>query len=270
MFTYFEYDFFVRAILVGTMASLVLSWLSGYIVLRREVLFTHSISHAGFLGIALALVWEWSTNWSLILASLIAVFIVDYLKQKYWFDSDSILAMIAQITLAVAIIVISSISGYQINIEQFLFGDILGINKNDIWITIGLLLGVAILVITKHTTFLKISLSSVLSHTTVKHKKLWHSILMVMIAGSIALAMKIIGVLLVASFTTLPANIAKLIAPNLQMTFVISTVLGVFATVVGLMVSTVYDTPSGPMIVIVLAIVLGITVIAKSVKKCIT
>jgi ABC-type Mn2+/Zn2+ transport system permease subunit len=88
----------------------------------------------------------------------------------------------------------------------------------------------------------------------VKHKTAFHYLLVFVLASLIALAINIIGVLLVAAFTTIPANTAKLFAKSLRQTFIFSALIGFLATFFGIWASFNLDLPSGPTIVATLGI----------------
>ena len=257
---YLQFPFFFRALIVGSIIGLLLSWMSGYVVLRQEVHFTHALANIGFLGIALAILFSLPITPVLIASCLAAAYLIGVIKERKLFKSDSLLAIFSQLGIALAIIVIAFFPGYRINVEQFLFGDILGISMDDLWVSIVMLFVATGILIFQHSTFLKISLSDTLSHTLVRRKRFWHGIFVILLATVIALAIKIIGVILVSAFTTLPSNTAKLFAKNLRQTFILSTIIGLFSIVSGLYLSVVFDVPSGPMIIVVLAMlwILGI------------
>lgn len=260
---YFQYPFFQRAFIVGSLISIILSWLSPYIVMRKQVLFTHSLSNVGFLGIAFAILFQLPITITLICFCIFAAFLISNLQRKKIFDNDSLLGIFSQVSLGLAIIVIALFPGYRINIEQFLFGDVLGVSQQDLYITLIFFLIFVGTVIFCHRGFLKISLSNSLSHTLVKRKGNLDILLTLLFAITIALGMKIIGVLLVAAFTTIPANIAKLYSKSLRQTFILSTLLGLFATLSGLYLSTIFDLPSGPLIVVTLGVIFALALLIR-------
>ncbi len=265
MFTDFlQFPFFVRALTVGGMIGLLLSWMSGYVVLRREVLFTHALSNIGFFGIAVAILFQWPITLMLLLACFLGAYFISMLQRRRLFHNDSLLGIFSQVGLALAIMVIAFFPGYRVNIEQFLFGDILGISRMDVRISVVLFVVVGIVLVLFHRKFLMISLSEELSHSLLKRKKILNALFIGLLALVIAMAMKIIGVLLVAAFTTIPSNTAKLFARNLFQTFVFSALIGVVATFGGLYLSAMADLPSGAMIVVVLG---AIWILALLVKR---
>lgn len=246
---YLQYPFFIRSLIVGSLLALILSWISGYVVLRQEVIFVSALSNIGFLGIALAVLFDLPITVMLLVSCLSAAGLIQYIQSQKLFNNDSLLEIFCQLGLAFGIIVVSLFPGYRINIEQFLFGDVLGISKFDFWLSLVLLLLIGTILLLFHNTFLKISLSPSLSQTQIKNKHLWHGLFIFILAILIALAMKIIGVLLVAAFITIPSNTAKLIAKNLTQTFILSPIIGIFSLITGLSLSLLLNLPSGPLIV---------------------
>ncbi len=251
---YLQYPFFVRALIVGGVIGLILSWMSGYVVMRREVVLTHALSHIGLFGIALAILMSYPVTLTLLAACLAGAFLISRLQSRKLFNNDSLLEIFAQLSLALAIVIIAFFPGYRINIEQFLFGDILGISRMDVWVSLALLVVVGVMILLFHRTFLRISLSDLLSHALVRRKKLWNGILMILLALMIALAIRIVGVLLVAAFVTIPSNTAKILAKSIRGSFILSACLGVLATFAGLWTSVIFDLPTGATIVLVMGL----------------
>jgi len=249
---FWAFPFFYRAILVGSLMSLMLSWLGGYVVLRREVVLAHAMPNVAFLGVVLAFMFGYSITFAIVLFTVIAALLIDYLRRKNLIHSDSLLEIFAQFGLASAVIVLSFVKGYQIDLTQFLFGDILAISHTDLYFTFAIFVLVSLSLYKWHHVFLKLSLSESFSHVSLKNSRLWHTFLILLVAVSIGLAMKIVGILLVAAFTTVPANIAKLFAKSIKQTFVFAAIIGLITTFVGLHVSALWDVPSGASIVVLL------------------
>lgn len=264
---YLQYPFFTRALIIGGIMSLLLSWMSSYIVLRQEVLFTHALSNIGFLGIALAILFSLPITPMLIGTCLIAAALIRFIQNKKIFSNDSLLGIFSQIGLALGVIVIALFPGYRVNIEQYLFGDILGVTSFDMQLSLFLLIAIGTTIIAFHNNFLRISLSDTLSHSIVKNKRLYHGIFIIAVATLIAMSMKIIGVLLVAAFTTIPSNCGKLFAKSIKQTFIISTLIGILSTFIGFYISILLNLPSGPLVVCVLGIFWLIAMLYNQFKK---
>jgi ABC-type Mn2+/Zn2+ transport system permease subunit len=251
---YLNYPFFIRALIVSGLLGILLSWFSSYVVLRHEVLFAHALSNIGFLGVALAILFSLPVTPTLIVSCLCAAAFITFLQKQRLFSNDSLLEICSQMGLALGVIVIAMFPGYRVNIEQFLFGDLLGLTQQDLIITIVASLVVVLVLIMFHKKFLRISLSNTLSFSVMPNRNLVHTLYVFVLAILIALAMKVIGVLLVSVFATIPANFSKLFARNLNETFIISSVMGLVSTLCGFYFSILFDLPSGPVIAFVLGL----------------
>ena len=137
---------------------ILLSWFSSYIVLRKEVLFTHALSNTGFLGIALAILFNLPISPMLILVCICAAIFIRFLQERGLFSNDSLLAIVSQLGLAIAIIVIYLFPGYRVNVEQYLFGDVLAVTNSDLYVSIGLFFFVFLMVYFCHKNFLVLNI----------------------------------------------------------------------------------------------------------------
>lgn len=263
----FQYPFFVRAVIAGLMLSFLLSWLSVFVVMRKEVLFVHSLANISLFGVALAVYFSLTISTTALFFTVLASFLIIQIQKKNLFTNDSLLALFSQISMALAVILIALFPGYKVELEQFLFGDILALSQNDIYLTIVLFVFVVITLILFQKKFLMISISDQLSHSLLKRKGVWHFLLVMLLAILVALSIKVIGVLLVAAFITLPSNSAKLLAKSIKSTFVISIFFGVISTCFGLILSVAFNIPSGPTIVVVLAFIWLFSLMLNSVKS---
>jgi zinc transport system permease protein len=251
----FEFGFFQRAFLAGIALSMVYALLGNYVVLRNEAIIGHAISHIVFLGIALATLLAWNLTLTMILVSLIGVIAIDLLQRYTSISPDSLLAFISQIAIAAAIVTLSQVEGYQ-NIQGFLFGSILAVSNLDVWLTVGLLMATAItmILIRKPLTQLVINPELAISAGTPIRRT--NFIFLLLLALTIALGIKIIGVILLAAFLIIPSNTAKNIARNFRQMVLISLTVSIIGVSIGLLLSYILDVPSGAMIVLILGILL--------------
>jgi len=247
-----QYSFFTRAILVGGVFSLVCGILGVFVVLRKESLIGHTIANVSFLGVVLGLLLGFPVTLTAIILSVFAAVLIIVLQKTSSTSRDSVLALLDQGALAGAIVLITSLAGYRTDLMQYLFGDILAIAPSDIGITLGLSVVVFVLFLLFSKKILQITFSPELA-LAAGTKAIWYeSLLMVLISVVIALGIKVIGVILLASFLVIPANVAKLIARTSKEMIILSGLVGVFATVIGLFCSYIFDTPSGATIILVL------------------
>lgn len=262
----FQFDFFIRALIIGSALAVVYALLGNFVVLRNEAIVGHSMANLAFLGAAIASLLSWNLYGLMIIVTLIGVLFIHFLQSSSSINRDSVLAFTSQLSMAIAIITLSFIQGYQ-NIEGFLFGSILAVSKNDLWIT--LVFSAIILMVLRFTYFplLQTVINPELSQSNKINIHRINLIFMTTLALAIVLGVKIIGVILLAAFLVIPANIAKNIASNLRQMFLLSTLFGILGVFFGLVFSYILDAPSGAMIILILGAMLMATHLIKLVRK---
>jgi len=258
-----QYGFFQRSLIVGMILAIVYALLGNFVVLREEAMIGHAMAHIVFLGISLGLLFSVSSLWTAIPAAILGVFFIDYLTKRSNISKDSILALTAQITIAVAIIVLSQLEGYQ-NITGILFGNILATTQADIWVSATILainLGV-LWYIRRPLTQIVINQDLAVSAGT--NVRRTDTIFMFLMALTVAAGIKIIGVILLAAFLIIPANISKNVSANFKQMTIFAVLISLVGVILGLFLSYFFNTPSGAMIVLVLGTILILTNIKKT------
>ena len=249
-----SYTFFVRALIVGSVFAIICALLGIFVVLRKESIVGHAIANVSFLGIALGLYLGIDVTVSAIMLSLVAAGILSFVQQRSTTSNDSWKAIFAQSSMALAIVIVSLLQGYRADVMQYLFGDILAISSNDVVATflLGTLVFISVILMRKkllQTTFNK-SLAKAAGNEPVVYETLYTFL----VALVIAIGIKIVGAILVASFLIIPANIAKLVSKSFNQLLVISIVVSAVGTIVGLFLSFVFDVPSGAAIILSLSL----------------
>lgn len=259
----FSYPFFLRALAIGGLISITSAILGIYVVLRKESLIGHTIADISFLGIAIGLALGTSLDVMTIVIAILAAFAIAALQNTGKFSHDSVLAFSAEISLALAIFVISRLEGYRIDLLQYLFGDILGISPRDVWIAVILAPTVLLVLYANRHKILQITFNEELAISSGTNTLLVNTLFTVLVAVTIAAGLKIVGIILIAAFLIIPANIAKTVAASFRQTVYIAAGAAATATLLGLIFSYVFDTPSGAMIVVMLGGMLLFTSAAK-------
>jgi len=260
------YPFFFRALIVGSLIAFVCSWFGIFVVLRREVVIGHTIANVSFLGIALGMILGFNLTLSSLILSLgVAIFITFfhyYQKASY----DSTIAFFGQLAMALAVILISSMQGYRIDLFQYLFGDILAITKQDIFYVFPITILVCLVLFFAQKKLLQITFSNELAITAGTNCFFYDCLFMLTLALVIATGIKFIGILLIESFLVIPPNIAKIVSRNFKQMFWFSAFFAIGGTIIGLFFSYFTDTPSGAMIIVVLSCMLIISMLINRVK----
>lgn len=249
----FAYDFFVRALILGALMGVVCATIGIFVVMRREALMSHALANTSFFGVTLGMLFGFHIHWSMFLVTLLSAVIISYLQHFRAMPEDSLLEFIAQVTFALAIVAISFLSGYRVDLYQYLFGDILGVSNLDLMIFLPILLLLLVAFVFLRRDFLKMTLSRELSESTKTPSFLLNTIFLMIVATVVAIGMKVIGIILISAFLVLPANTARLLAKNFSQMQWYALCVGVLGSTVGLFFSYYLNIPSGASIVLVMS-----------------
>jgi len=259
----FSYPFFTRALAIGGLISFASAILGIYVVLRKEALIGHTISDVSFLGIAIGLLLGLNLSAITIAIAMTAAIFIVAVQSYGKFSHDSVLAFTAEISLAIAIFIISRLEGYRVDVSQYLFGDILGISRSDVTVAVALMPLILVALFLARNKILQVTFSEELSISAGTNIFFYNALFTMLVAITIAVGIKIVGIILMAAFLIIPANIAKIVARSFAETVFLSAGAALLATFLGLIMSYVLDAPSGAMIVMSLGGMLFATIIVK-------
>ncbi len=243
-------DFFIRALLAGAGVALIAGPLGCFIVWRRMAYFGDTMAHSALLGIAFAVLMDVHILIGIFsIATLVALALMALQRQSR-LPADALLGILSHSTLAIGLVLIASMSWLRIDLLGYLFGDILAVSKVDIAIIYG---GGAIVLICLSLIWRSLLAGTVcpeLAQAESMHPERAKLIFMLLMAMVIAIAMKIVGILLITAMLIIPAASARRFADSPEQMALIAAGLGVIAVLTGLFASLQFDTPSGPSIVV--------------------
>jgi zinc transport system permease protein len=251
-------DFIVRAFAAGIGLALITGPLGCFIVWRRLSYFGDTIAHSALLGVTIA----YAMNFNLI----IAVFVVScllaisllFLQRRTSLPDDALLGLLAHSVLAIGLVLLGILSFIRIDLMGLLFGDILSVNFTDVlfvWIGGGVVLTTLILIwrpLFAGTVNLELAKSEGL------YPDLATTIFTLLIASVIAISIKIVGILLITGLLIIPAAASRNLSSTPIQMAIISSIIGVCSVVIGLQTSMIWNTSTGPTI---LVITLGVFII---------
>ncbi len=254
-------DFFARALAGGIGVALATGPLGCFIVWRRMSYFGASIAHSALLGVVLGIALSIDLNAGIILTCVALALLFLLLERQRRLATDTLLGILAHGALAVGLVGISFFESVRVDLMSYLFGDILAVSGRDlIWIYGG---GSVVLVATAliWRPLLAITVHEELARAEGVRVGLVRVAFTLLIALAVAIAMKIIGLLLIVSLLIIPAATARRLARTPEQMALLASVIGAVSVVGGLHGSLVWDTPSGPSIVVaalvLFALVLG-------------
>lgn len=254
--------FFLRALAAGVVLAIISAPLGCVVVWRRMAYVGETLAQASLLGVALGLALQIDLTFSVILAAIVAAFVLIAFGQQRLLAMDSVLGLMHHATLALGIIAISLIKGPSIDLMSFLFGDVFAVTSGDlVWAFAGgaFVLG-SMFVLWK--PLLRLSLDADLAAAEGVDPVVPKAAFDILLAVTIAVAMKIVGVLLVMAFLIVPAVAARPIARTPEAMAAIAALIGVAGVVLGLTASLLHDTPGGPSIVLAMTALAALSLVA--------
>jgi zinc transport system permease protein len=243
-------DFFIRAVVGGTGVALLAGPLGCFIVWRRLAYFGDTLSHSALLGVAMALLLNMNITLTVFVISVAVSMLLILLQRRASLSSDALLGLLAHATLAVGLVVLAFMTWVRVDLMGFLFGDILAITARDIAIIWGGGLVVLVLVSFIWKPLLASTVSYDIAVAEGLRPDLANFLFMVLMAGVIAISMKIVGVLLITALLIIPAATARRFSGNPEIMAVMASILGAASVWLGLEGSLKWDTPAGPSIVV--------------------
>ncbi|MDA9767145.1 metal ABC transporter permease [Candidatus Pelagibacter sp.] len=255
-------DFFIRALIAGIGIALVAGPLGCFVIWRRLSFFGDTLSHSALLGVTLALSFDINIALSVFFVSSAVALVLLKLQKTTNLPGDALLGLLAHSSLAVGLVVISFLSFIRFDIMGLLFGDILAVAPNDIFIIwIG---GVLILLVLK--IIWKPLFASTVNYELAEAEGMnparVNAIFTILMAAIIAISIKMVGLLLITGMLIIPAAMARNLSNNPIQMVVYSVIGGLLSVIVGLFASLELNSPSGPSI-ITAALVLFILSLTK-------
>ena len=246
-------DFLIRALLAGCAVAAVAGPLGAFVVWRRMAYFGSTLSHAALLGIALGLLTGINTMLGVMLVSLIVALLMSL---RHWrnnndlLSEDTLLGILAHGSLALGMVAVAFLEDVRLDLNAFLFGDILAVTTSDLYWLYGGGACVAVILIFMWRPLLSSTVHEELSIVEGVPVQTFRLVYVLMLAGVVALAMKVVGILLVTSLLIIPAATARPLSCTPEQMGILASVCGCLSVAGGLWGSAVYNTPSGPSIVL--------------------
>lgn len=259
--------FLVRALAAGVGLAIVAAPLGCFVVWQRMAYFGETVAQASLIGVALGLAFQLNLTISvLVVVVVIAVLLILFGLQKM-VGLDSILGLLHHASLAVGIIATAMISGPAVDLMGFLFGDVFAVTDGDlVWVFVG---GAFVLTVIwwYWEPLLRLAVHEELAAAEGVTPWKVRAVFTLLLALTIAVAMKIVGVLLVMAFLVVPAVAARPLSTTPERMALIAACIAAGSVLAGLWISSTYDAPGGPSIVLAMAFAAGLSFAVAGIKR---
>ncbi|MCG7589615.1 MULTISPECIES: zinc ABC transporter permease subunit ZnuB [Halomonadaceae] len=241
-------DFMWRAMLAGILVAMAAAPLGCFVVWRRMAYFGDATAHAAILGVALALLMNISIFLGVLAVALLMATSVSLLSGR-GYAMDTLLGVMAHSALAIGLVAVSFLSGVRIDLHAYLFGDILAVGKQDLWVIGGGVALVLLLLCWRWSSLLAATLSEELAYASGIQPRREQLVLTLALALVVAVALKVVGVLLIAALLIIPAATARPFCRTPETMALLAMGVAMLSVAGGLKSAYLLDTPTGPTIV---------------------
>lgn len=246
-------NFFFKALISGILIAIAAAPLGCFIVWKRMAYFGDALAHASILGVALSLSFSFSILFGVLLIAILTAVLIS-LSQSKGYEIDTSLGVISHSAIAIGLVIASFLSGVNLDLMAYLFGDILTISDLEI---ILILCGTILTSIIIYFRWHKLLISTIdedMAYSLNLKPKLEQLILNLTLAILIAISIKAFGILLIVSLLIIPPAGVRFFSKNPEMMVFLSLTFSVLSVIIGINSSFILDIPTGPSIVTICTI----------------
>ncbi len=253
-----HYSFIQNALIAGILVSIISGIIGSLIVVNRMVFLAGGIAHTSYGGIGLAVYFGFPIFFGASLFAVSAALLIAYITINNKDKIDTFIGFIWAVGMAIGIILIDLTPGYNVDLMSYLFGSILAVSKEDIYFISTLLVAIILIITFWYRDILAVSYDSQYAQLRGINVKFFYTLILVMSALTVVVAIKVVGLILVIALLTIPIYIAEKLSQSLLSMMIISGILSSIFTIIGLYLSYSFDISSGASIIMVSALSLGL------------
>lgn len=251
LFEIFQYEFMIRALIAGGVIGLIAPLIGSHLVVRGYSLLADTLSHVALAGVAIGLLLGTQPVPVAVLATVIAAIGIQYLSQHKTVYGESILAIVLSSSLALAVVLMSASNSLNVDLLSFLFGSITTVSTVDLYYIVALGAVVVITLFTLYKELFLISFDEDVAQAGGISVGFINGILLVLAAITVALAMRVVGVLLIGALVVIPVVTAQQRGTGFRNSLIVSVILSLVAVYSGIILSYYLDIATGGTIVLV-------------------
>ncbi len=266
MLSILAYSFMRNAFIAGILASVIFGMIGTFVVVKRLVFISGGVSHASFGGVGMGYYLGWNPLWGATLFAVASALGVGLVGKRTMQREDTAIGIVWALGMALGALFMSITPGYLPTMSSVLFGNILMIGRIDIYLMAFLTVVITGTVIMLYPRIQGVSFDEEFSKVVGVRTTVIYLFMLVLVALSIVVLIKLVGIVLLIAMLAIPASISGEFTHDMSRMMVLSSILSLAFIVTGLYVSTVWDLPPGPTIVILAGIVFILVMAVKRVS----
>lgn len=267
IFHFLEYGFIQRAYLTGSFIAVLCAMLGLFLVLRKLSLIGDGLSHVSFGAIALGLFFGIYPFYVAIPVVLIASYFILKLTEKARVYGDAAIGIISSLGIASGVILASLSRGFNVDLFSYLFGNILAISNQEMYLSVGLSLVVFLIILLLYNDLFSVTFDEEYAKITGIKTEQVNMILTFLTAATVVLAIKVVGIMLVSALLILPAVTALQVAKGFKGAMLIAALAAISSVLLGITISFFLDLPAGATIVMCNVTFFGTALVLKSYNR---
>ncbi|MBN2689647.1 MAG: metal ABC transporter permease [Gammaproteobacteria bacterium] len=252
------HNFLQYAVLGGILASIACGMIGPLVVAKRMSYIAGGIAHTTLAGMGIAYFMQQSPLYGALVVAIIAGLIIGIISLKVEKYADTIISILWAIGMGVGLIFISKTPGYNADLMSYLFGNILLISKNNLYLLLGLDVVIVVLITIFYRQLIAVTFDEEFARVRGLKVDFYYLMLIMLIALTVVSLIQVVGLILILALLTAPAVIGGAFFKSLGKIIVSSVILGGVFTFLGLWISYVFNLPSGAVIVLVAT---GVTIL---------
>jgi zinc transport system permease protein len=266
MFDIFQYGFILRGIEIGVIIAMIAPLIGIFLVLRRYSLIADTLSHVSLAGVAIGLWLNVNPLLTAIGVSVLSSFAIEKLRLSKRVYGESALSIFLSGSLAIALIILSLANGFSVDLFNYLFGSILTVKQSDVYIILGVGIVVLISVLLLYKELIYITFDEEAAKVGGIPTKLINNIFIILAALTVALAIPIVGILLISALIVIPVVAALQLKKSFWKTLLLAEVFSLISVLAGIFVSFYLNLPAGGAIVVTTLIIFVLTLFWQRMK----
>ncbi len=261
-----SYEFIQNALIAGLLVSMASGIIGSLIVVNRMVFLAGGIAHTAYGGIGLAVFFGFPIFLGASIFSVIASLIIAFITFNHRNRMDTFIGLMWAVGMALGVLLIDLTPGYNIDLMSYLFGSILAVSHDDLYYMGGLLFVIVFIMTFWYRDILAVSYDSQYASLRGINVKFFYTLILVLSALTVVVAIKVVGLILVIALLTIPVYIAEKLSSTLSSMMILSGIFSSIFTLFGLYISYTYNIASGASIILISALSLFIFLIINKLR----
>ncbi len=262
-----QYEFIRNAIMAGILASISCGIIGVYVVVKRIVFISGGIAHASFGGIGLGYYLGINPILGVLPFSIASALSMGWVSKRSRLPEDTAIGILWAMGMSIGIILVSLTPGYAPDLMTYLFGNILTVPFSDIVLMLVLDAIIILVVYSFYKEFLALCFDEEFATVRGVHAERLYLVLLCLIALTIVVLIRVVGIILVIALLTIPAAMSRQFTSNLKKMMMLSILFGAVFSSGGIWLSYLFDVPSGATIVLVMSAVYLLYSLVKGISS---